>query len=139
MKTTKPANAATSVLSLIAITAGAVSAALVIMMIGFFMTVISVGATPQNNMHAHNYFSGTAAAPGVMLANAETPQARSAEQQRPINEKGDFMDALLREARMDASNVSADGRVRPLTKARRIVANPMAMPFLPAKTKVFSA
>lgn len=138
MKTTKPANAATSVLSLIAITAGAVSAALVIMMIGFFMTVISVGATPQNNMHAHNYFSGTEAA-DVMLANAAIAQARSAEQQRPINEKGDFMDALLREARMDASNVAADGRVRPLTKARRIVANPMAMPFLPAKTKVFSA
>ncbi len=136
MNTNKPANAATSVLSLIAITAGAVSAALVIMMIGFFMTVVSIGAAPQNNMHAHNYFSGAQARVGVMLANAATTHTNSENQRTPALEQGDFMDALLREERMYASKAHADGRASAFTKARRIVANPMGMPFLSAKTPV---
>jgi len=121
----------TSAMSLIAITAGAVSAALVIMFVGFFMTVVSIGSSAQVSMHA------VANSRAVMTETVSSKAARAGKQARQA-EKGHFMDALLREDMHRPAAAAADGHAQPAAKATRIFANPLSMPFVPATSRVIN-
>jgi hypothetical protein len=132
MKESNPVQGATSAMSLIAITAGTVSAALVIMFIGFFMTVVSIGSSAQSNMHAEV----PVVASQVLVADAVSNKADRAGQQARKAEKGHFMDALLREDMYSPSAMAAERHGQSAAKKTRIFANPMSMPFLPATSRV---
>ncbi|HCU85776.1 MULTISPECIES: hypothetical protein [unclassified Methylophilus] len=129
MKKPNPVPGATSAMSLIAITAGAVSAALVIMFIGMFMTVVSIGSNPPSDMHAE----GPMVASHVLVVDAVSNRAG---QRAHKAEKGHFMDALLREDMHNPSAMAAEGHGQPAAKVTRIFANPMSMPFVSAKSRV---
>jgi len=124
MKKSKPAYAATSAMSLIAITAGTVSAALVIMFMGFFMTVVSIGSNAQ----AADNTSPALGASHVLVARAVKPAHPA--------EKGHFMDALLRDDMHSSAATAAGGQPPSVAKVTPIFANPLSMPFVPAKSRV---
>ncbi|WP_029147323.1 hypothetical protein [Methylophilus sp. 5] len=136
MKKSKPAHTATSALSLIAITAGTVSAALVIMFMGFFMTVVSIGSTTQAEMHTAENTSNALVAGHVLVANAAISQAARAGKSAHPAEKGHFMDALLRDDMHSSAATAAGGQPQSAAKVTRIYANPLSMPFVPAKSRV---
>ncbi len=126
---------ATSVMSLIAITAGTVSAALVIMFIGFFMTVVSIGSSAPSDMHAA-HLTDSVVASQVLVADAALGKAARAAKPAHKAEKGHFMDALLREDAHSPSAAAAQGYGQPAAKATRIFANPMSMQFVSEKSRV---
>jgi len=128
MKKSKPAYAATSAMSLIAITAGTVSAALVIMFMGFFMTVVSIGSNAQAAMHTADNTSPALGASHVLVARAVKPAHPA--------EKGHFMDALLRDDMHSSAATAAGGQPPSAAKVTPIFANPLSMPFVPAKARV---
>jgi hypothetical protein len=140
MKKSNPVPGATtegaiSAMSLIAITAGTVSAALVIMFIGFFMTVVSIGSSTGSDMHAEQLTSPLLAS-RVLAVDAVSKQALRTGPQAHKAEKGHFMDALLREDMHRPTAAAAEGQGQPAAKVTRIFANPMSMPFVPAKSRV---
>lgn len=109
MKKTHP-GATTSALSLIAITAGTVSVALVIMFVGLFLTMMSLGASPQSTANLQQ----TGPAMEVMLV-ADT--ASISHPQATPSRKGYFRDALLRN---DSNRDFANSSERHPPKAARI-------------------
>ena len=98
-------HAATSALSLIAITAGAVSAALVIMFVGFFLTMISISADTQVSVTMSNQgwdrgIVRVSDHSGVALTHGIKPTQKMT--------KGHYMDALLRDEGKQHSDISSD-------------------------------
>lgn len=104
MKQSNP-HATTSVLSLIAITAGAVSAALVIMFVGLFFTMMSISADTQVSVTMSNQgwdrgIVRVSDHSGVALTNGIKPTRKMT--------KGHYMDALLRDEGKQHSDISSE-------------------------------
>lgn len=107
--------ATTSVLSLIAITAGTVSVALVIMFVGLFLTMMSLGGNPQSTAALHNEDR----AMGVTLVAGTS---RDADYQKTHSRKGYYMDALLRNEGDRHSANSSDRHPQASTRPARVYA-----------------
>ncbi len=104
MKQSNP-HAATSALSLIAITAGAVSAALVIMFVGLFFTMMSISADTQVSVTMSNRGWDRSIVRvsdhfGVELEHKIKPTRKMT--------KGHYMDALLRDEGKQHSDISSE-------------------------------
>lgn len=106
-------SATSSVLSLIAITAGTVSVALVIMFAGLFLTMMSLGGNPQSTARLHN-----ARTMDVTLAADSTHTA--APYQKTHSRKGYFRDALLRNE--GNSDSATDRQSQPSIRPTRVYA-----------------
>jgi hypothetical protein len=89
----------TSAISLAAITAGAVAAAVVIMSIGFIVTIISIGSSINPGMQTETAMlddSNTA----IIVSNTYTADNSHLQQVKKLgkrNEKSFYIDAVLRE------------------------------------------
>lgn len=108
----------TSVWSLLAITAGAVSAALVIMFVGLFLTMVSLASSSVESLRA--------SAPGVdvgMAQDVATLQVahRTVDQAQSKPHKGRYMDALLREEVSPGSHGSVAGEAPALRAPDRLI------------------
>lgn len=95
-------NQGTSAISLAAITAGAVAAALVIMSIGSIVTIISIGASINNGMQATAGLMdvNTQAYHAVVVSSkmhSNTGHFQQVKKLTKRNEKSFYIDALLRE------------------------------------------
>lgn len=106
-------SATSSVLSLIAITAGTVSVALVIMFAGLFLTMMSLGGNPQSTARLHN-----ARAMDVTLV-ADSTHATTL-YQKTHSRKGYFRDALLRNE--GNSDSAIDPQSQPSARLARVYA-----------------
>jgi len=115
MKGSKPSYAATSAVSLIAITAGTVSAALLIMFVGLFLTVLSIGATSQT--------TASVSPPQEELRTVSTHDfvAHNNQDLQAYQKKGRVMDALLREQGMHPA-ISSGHPNKALTHQPRVYA-----------------
>lgn len=110
----------TSVWSLLAITAGAVSAALVIMFVGLFLTMVSLASSSVESLRA--------SAPGVDV-DMTRPEATLKVAQRTLvagqaqskPRKGRYMDALLREEVSSGSHGSVAGEAPALHAPDRLI------------------
>lgn len=94
MKDSKPSYAVTSAVSLIAITAGTVSAALLIMFVGLFLTMMSIGSTSQTTASASH------SPEALRMVSSNHFMAHGSQRTQAYQKKGHVMDALLREENM---------------------------------------
>lgn len=107
--------ATTSVLSLIAITAGTVSVALFIMFVGLFLTMMSLGGNSQLTASLHHErpaMTITLVADSKNMTDHQKTQAR----------KGYFVDALLRNEGNRHSANSSDRHPQPSSRPARVYA-----------------
>ena len=107
--------ATSSVLSLIAITAGTVSVALFIMFVGLFLTMMSLGGNSQMTASLHDERPTMAVvlvADSTNITNHQQSHAR----------KSYFIDALLRNDGNRHSTNSSDRHPQPFSKPARIYA-----------------
>ncbi len=109
---------ATSVVSLIAITAGTVSAALLIMFVGLFLTMMSMGSTAQTTASMTGPHINHAT---VRVAVSSDAMAMHGIQRTQKHQKGHFMDALLRDEG-NHSTISSEHQVQPAARMARIYA-----------------
>ena len=107
---------ATSVVSLIAITAGTVSAALLIMFVGLFLTMMSMVSTAQTTasmtVNKHDTMRVAVASEAMVMHDAQRHQK---------HKKGHLMDALLRDDNTH-SDVSSEHQAQLATRTARIYA-----------------
>lgn len=102
MKDSNPPYAGTSAVSLIAITAGTVSAAWLIMFVGLFLTMMSIGSTSQTTASLRSHVYQDHALQMVSAQNF----VRDGSPHTKAYQKGRVMDALLREERMQSMTPS---------------------------------
>lgn len=117
MKTVHPPYGATTAMSLIAITAGAASAALLLMFVGLFLTVISIGTTTTMDVQA----DARGVARGVAAKVVVSPGGSAGRKHRQSAEPVHVMDALLREERHSQSTAPAQYGTWPMGRMMRTV------------------
>lgn len=116
MKTVHPPYGATTAMSLIAITAGAASAALLLMFVGLFLTAISLGTTSTLDVQA----DARGIVKGVAVKAVASPDA-AGRKHRQSAERAHVMDALLREERHSQSAAPAQYGRWPMGRMMRTV------------------
>lgn len=122
MKTSNSPHAATSVLSLIAITAGTVSAALLIMFVGLFLTLMSVVSTSEAEVQTTASLASEAFKQEAVRVATVGTSFREAKKPQKVK-KGHFMDALLRdEGNRHPTTSSSERQAPPTVHQARIYA-----------------
>lgn len=117
MKTPHTPDGATTAMSLIAITAGAASAALLLMFVGLFLTAISIGTTTPMDVQA----DARGAAKGVAAIVVASPDGFTGCKHLQTAERAHVMDALLREARRSQTATPAESGTWPTGQRMRKV------------------
>lgn len=118
MKQSNP-YAATSALSLIAITAGTVSAALLIMFVGLFFTMISITSDTQVTA---SITPGVLSNDVILVANFAGDKDASGIHSSQKVAKGHYMDALLRDEVKNHSTISSGKQAPRASHMARIYA-----------------